>query len=210
MRRAGRSLLGLLGALVLAAAFAASAVSAPDGSWAKLGAEDRGSYNWSVKARTSAAKRTCLLVAASWRSGPLEYHRNTYRDCASAAALSRSGPPLIASAQPSAGISVKISAIGMIFSSAARRVRITFGGGRTEAIRLRRFEPGHARGLGLPSFRYAAFAIGGEWCAERLVSLSASGAVLWDSGVDDYACGSEGDPHFAARPGFPGQHLRDR
>jgi hypothetical protein len=201
MGRARRLLIGLLGVLALSAPFAAPAISASHGPWARLAAEDRGSYQWSVKAGASAAaKRPCLLVAASLRTGPLEYHRSAYRECAPTAALSRTGPPLIASAaQPSTGPSVKMSAIGMIFSPAARRVRITLAGGRTETIRLRRFEPAHARGIELPPFRYAAFAIRGEWCAERLVSLGASGAVLWDSGIDDYACGSEGEPQFAAR-----------
>jgi hypothetical protein len=89
-----------------------------------------------------------------------------------------------------------MSAIGMIFAPAARRVRLTLAGGRPETVRLRKFDPARADGVRLPPFRYAAFAIHGEWCAERLVSLSASGAVLWDSGIDDYLCGSEGEPHF--------------
>jgi hypothetical protein len=187
--------------LVLSAPFAAPAIAAPHGPWAKLAAEDRGSFHWSVQAAASAAaKRPCLLVAASWRSGPLEFHRSTYRECAPKAALSRTGPPLIASAaQPSSKASVKMSAIGMIFAPAARRVRITLAGGRKESVPLHSFEPAHARGVELPRLRYAAFAIRGEWCVERLVSVSASGAVLWDSGIDDYVCGSEGEPHFAAR-----------
>jgi hypothetical protein len=201
MGRARQSLLAALGAFVVAAAFAASAISAPAGPWAKLGAEDRGSYHWSVKARTSAAaKGPCLLVAASWRSGPLEYHRSTYRECAPAAALRRSGPPLIASgAQPSTGASVQMTAIGMIFAPAARSARITFAGGRTETIRLLKFDPAQAGTPELGRFRYAAFAVHGTWCAERLVSLGASGGVLWDSGVDDYDCGSGGEPHFSRR-----------
>ena len=209
MGRAHRTLLGLFGVLVLSAAFAAPAPCATDRPWVKLGAEDRGSYRWSVKARSSAAtKGPCLLVAAIWRSGPLEYHRSSYRECALAGALRRTGPPLIASAaQASTRGSVRLSAIGMIFSPAARHVRITLAGGRTETVRLRGFEPVHARGIELPSFRYAAFPIHGAWCAERLVSLSASDAVLWDSGVDDYACGSQGNPHFAARIRFVGKHF---
>jgi hypothetical protein len=201
MGRVRRLLFGLVGVLVLSVSFAAPALSASPGPWVKLAAQDRGSYQWSVKAETSAtAKRPCLLVAASWRTGPLEYHRSTYRECASTTALSRTGPPLIASAaQPSAETSVKMTAIGMIFAPPARRVRITLAGGRRESVPLRKLEPAHARGVELAPFRYAAFAIHGEWCAERLVSLSAGGAVLWDSGVDDYVCGSEGEPHFAAR-----------
>lgn len=202
MGRARQSLLSLLVVLVLGAAFAAPANSALSSSWAKLGAEDRESYRWSVKVRANdAAKGPCLLVAASWRSGPLEFHRSTYRECASPAVLGRYGSPLIASAtQQSAGASVQMSAVGMIFAPATRRVRITLAGGRTETIHLRRFEPSHARGAELPSFRYAAFAIRGEWCAERLVSLGASGAALWDSGLDDYECGVDDDPHFAGQP----------
>jgi hypothetical protein len=198
MRRVRRLLIVLLGVLVVSAPFYAPAISASAQPWAKLAAQDRGSYRWSVKAGTSApTQEPCLLVAASWRSGPLEYHRSSYRECASTPALSRTGPPLIASAaQPSAGSSVKMSAIGMIFAPAARRVRITLAGGRTESVPLRSFERADARGVGLPPFRYAAFAIHGEWCVERLVSLSAGGAVLWDSGFDDYLCGSEGEPQF--------------
>jgi hypothetical protein len=195
---ARRWLFGLLGVLALSVLFAAPAISASRGSWSKLAAEDRGSYHWAVKASAKAAtKRLCLLVAASWRSGQLEYHRSAYRECAPTAGLSRSGPPLIASAtQPSSEAPVQMSAIGMIFPSAARRVRITLFGGKTETLQLRGFEPVHARGVELPPLRYAAFAIRGEWCAERLVGLSANGTVLWDSGVDDYVCGSEGEPQF--------------
>jgi hypothetical protein len=209
MRGARRSLLGLIALLALGAPLAAPATAAPASPWTKLGAEVRGSYRWSVKAGADgAAKGPCLLVAASWRSGPLEYHRSAFRECAPTAALSSLGPPLIVSAaQPSTGASVRISAVGMIFAPAARRVRLTLAGGRTETVRLRRFDPAPADRAELPSFRYAAFAIRGTWCAERLVGLSASGAVLWDSGVDGYACGSGGEPHFA--DGAPANVLRE-
>jgi hypothetical protein len=202
MERARQSLvLAALAALAVGAAVAAPAISAPTGPWAELGGEASGSYRWSVKARRSAtAKGPCLMVAASWRSGPLEYHRSTDRECAATAALGRFGPPLIAvGAQPSTGSPAKISAVGMLFAPAARRLRITFVGGRTDTIGLRRLDSAEANAAELRSFRYAAFAIRGEWCAERLVGLSAGGRVLWDSGVDDYRCGGGGEPHFAAR-----------
>jgi hypothetical protein len=201
MGRAGKGILGVISALALGAGIAAPAISAPSGSWAELGAEDRGSYRWSVKAGPSAAAQgPCLIVAASWRSGPLEYRRSSDRECAAASALRRSGPPLIAvGAQPSTRAPAKISAVGMLFGLAARRLRITFAGGRTETILLRRLDSAQADAAHLRPFRYAAFAIRGEWCAERLVSLSAGGRVLWDSGVDGYRCGSGGEPQFAAR-----------
>jgi hypothetical protein len=201
MGHAGKSLSGALAALALGAAVAAPAISAPSAPWAELGGADSGSYRWSVKARRSAAaKGPCLMVAASWRSGPLEYHRSTYRECAADPDLRRSGPPLIAvGAQPGTGAPAKISAVGMLFAPAARRLRITFAGGRTDTIGLRKLDSAEAGAARLRAFRYAAFAIRGEWCAERLASLSAGGRVLWDSGVDDYACDSRGEPHFAAR-----------
>jgi hypothetical protein len=85
-----------------------------------------------------------------------------------------------------------MSAVGMIFAPAARRVRVTLAGGKTETIPLRDFDPAQGGAAGLGPFRYAAFAIHGTWCAERLVSLSGSGRTLWDSGIDEYVCGEDG------------------
>ena len=87
-----------------------------------------------------------------------------------------------------------------MFALAAHRLRITFAGGRTETIRLRKLDPAKAGAAHLRPFRYAAFAIRGTWCAERLVSLGAGGRKLWDSGVDDYRCGAAGAPKFAGPP----------
>jgi len=205
-----------VGALALLSVVGLSAAAAPatnaaagtsvSGPWIELGGGSRGDFLWSIRAGRRAgqpgagsagAQQPCLLVAASWQPSDLELHRSTYRECAPTAALSRTEPPLIASAaQPSSGASVKMSAIGMIFAPAARRVRLTLAAGRTESIPLHSLELAHARRVGLPPFRYAAFAIRGEWCAERVVSLSASGAELWDSGVDDYVCGGEDEPQF--------------
>ena len=79
----------------------------------------------------------------------------------------------------------------MIFAPAARRVQVTLAGGRSMTIHLRRLSPGSAHDAGLERFRYAAFAVHGAWCVERIVSESATGRVLWDSGVDAYTCATE-------------------
>jgi hypothetical protein len=95
----------------------------------------------------------------------------------------------------------------MIFAPAARSARITLADGKAELIHLRSFDPAKTPGSGLGHFSYAAFTVPGAWCAERLVSLSAGGKTLWDSGVDDYRCGVGGAPEFAARaPLRPSQH----
>jgi hypothetical protein len=86
----------------------------------------------------------------------------------------------------------------MIFAPAARRLRVTLAGGESRTIHLAGLRASQARRAGLAPFRYAAFAVHGEWCAERLVTQSASGRVLWDSGVDGYECGeAPGTPKFA-------------
>jgi hypothetical protein len=175
------------------------------GSWIDLGSGSEGAFLWSASAtspvghpRLEAAgggRQVCLLISTRWQSGALEYHRSRYRQCAPTAALRRSGPPLIATGgQPSSGARVRMSAVGMIFAPAVDRLRVTLADGRTETVRLRSVLDPVASAL--PRLRYAAFAIHDEWCAERLVSLDAGGRTLWDSGVDDYVCGTGGDPHF--------------
>jgi hypothetical protein len=82
----------------------------------------------------------------------------------------------------------------MIFAPQARRLRVTLADGSRRTIHLQRVSRRQARAAQLAPFRYAAFATRGEWCAERLVAEAASGRVLWDSGVDGYACGDHGAP----------------
>ena len=203
---------GVLALLCLLAATAAPATAAAPkpGDWIELGGGSEGSYSWSIEAKTRegptgegplGAQLPCLLADVSWQSGALEFHRSRYRQCAPPSPLSRSGPPLVASgAQPSTGAPVRMSAVGMIFAPGVHRVRVTFGGGRQETIALSKIDPAEAAASGVAGLRYAAFAIHGTWCAERLVSESASGKTLWDSGTDGYECGSEAAPHFVARP----------
>jgi hypothetical protein len=78
----------------------------------------------------------------------------------------------------------------MIFSPAVRSVNVTYSSGGSARIPLHQLSPGQARDANLHPFRYTAFAVRGLWCAERLVSLDASGRPLWDSGADGYDCGS--------------------
>ena len=206
--RHGTGPLAILCLLAISATLARATASQPS-PWIELGSVSQVNFLWSIKAMPGegptgagplGAQRPCLLVAASWRTGQLEYHRSKYRQCAPASPLRRSGPPLIASAvQPSTGAPVRISAVGMIFAPAAHSVRITLADGKTELIRLRSFDPAKAPGTGGGRFSYIALTVHGAWCAERLVSLSASDKTLWDSGVDDYRCGAGGAPKFAGR-----------
>jgi hypothetical protein len=205
--RVSLSGLAALSLLALSAVTVMAAASRPS-PWVELDSGSHGNFLWSVKAKLRegpmgegplGAQRPCLLVTASWQSSRLEYHRSKYRECAPGTALRRSGPPLVASGmQASTGAPAQISAVGMVFAPAARRVRVTFSGGNTKTIRLRNFDPAQTGDPALGRLRYAAFTVHGSWCAERIVSFGAGAAMLWDSGVDGYACGSgaEGPPHF--------------
>jgi len=195
-------LLPLLGLLLVAAC--SQAATGP--AWMKLDASRGSDYAWAVKVRPGAGPAgrvsgeagPCVLVATMWKSGPLEYHRSRYRECGSGDALSNAGPPLVAlGVRPDGGGSRQASVVGMISAPAVRGIRITLQGGGRETIQLHPVDAEQAQRLGLGRFRYAAFAIHGIWCAERLESLSATGSVLWDSGLDGYSCGGDGAPQFS-------------
>jgi len=173
----------------------AAAAAAPADPWTGLQSGRVGEYVWEVKTkRKGGAQQPCLLVGTTWELGPFNYRRSRYRACAGEEGhLTAADPPLIATGvQPSSGEAVDMTAVGMIFAPAARRVRITLSDGRQETIQLHRFSRRQARSARLSRFEYAAFAIRGLWCAERMVTLSATGAALWDSGTDGFTCGAEG------------------
>jgi hypothetical protein len=180
-------------------ASAASAAPAPD-SWTGLDNGRVGDYLWEVNAKrkpgagSDGAQQPCVQVGTTWELGPFNYRRSRYRACATAAGnLTASDPPLIATGvQPSSGESVDMTAVGMIFGRGVRRVQITLSSGSQETINLHKFSPSQSRSARLNGFEYAAFAIRGLWCAERMISQSATGKTLYDSGTDGFACGADG------------------
>ena len=177
-----------------------TAAAAPTDPWTGLKSGRVGDYLWEVKTKRkdgsgqAGAQQPCLMVGTTWELGPFNYRRSRYRACAGAEGhLTAADPPLIATGvQPSSGKSVDMTAVGMIFAPAARRVRVTRSDGGQETIQLHRFSYRQARAARLSRFEYAAFATRGVWCAERIISLSATGNTLWDSGTDGFPCGAEG------------------
>jgi hypothetical protein len=186
-----------IGLSLFAPATAAPAIAAApvQGSWIGLDSGRVGDYHWSVKAK----QRPCLLVGTSRKVGPYSYRKSKYRACApSTTNLATSEPPLIAtSVQPTSATAAEITAVGMIVAPAARRVRITLPNGNRATIPLERPSPAQASASMLGRFRYAAFAVRGWWCPERIVSQDASGRTLWDSGSDGYRCNAVGPPNFS-------------
>ncbi len=202
-------------ALTAVFAFGASAVASSTDPWTGLDSGRVGEYYWEVKAKRQpgagsgrvAAHRPCLLVGTTWELGPFNYRRSRFRACAGAKGhLTAADPPLLATGvQPSSGDRVKMTAVGMIFAPAVRRVRVTLADGREQTIHLDRFSAKQARTSRLSRFKYAAFAIRGLWCAERLVSQSAAGKTLWDSGTDELGCSGNGSKGSAGSPEFAPQ-----
>jgi hypothetical protein len=189
----------LLSAAVVAVTAAIAHASGPQGNWVAVASGKVGDYQWSVKLRRPAngpgadqagARRTCLLVGATWPVGRYSFSRVKARQCSGGSGrLVASEPPLIAAgAQPSDGGSAKVTAVGMLVGPKARRVRVTLANGSEKTIHLQRLSRGSSRLAGLGALRYTAFVIHGSWCAERLVTEDAAGRTLWDSGIDGYAC----------------------
>ncbi len=187
------------GLLVLSAVPSAPAAHLR-GDWTELDEGRVGAYLWEVNAKrrtgvgVGGARRPCVQVGTTWELGPFNYRRSRSRSCTGPKGnLAASDSPLIATGvQPSSGNRVKMTAVGMIFGTGVQRVRITLSSGRQEMLRVHKLTRRQARSAKLKRFGYAAFAIRGLWCAERIVSQSAAGRTLWDSGTDAFRCQAGG------------------
>ena len=196
---AGRTFLSVVLALLALSALPADAPAQPS-PWTRLAGGRLGGHLWSVKLKPSQGPRgasqgprnPCVMVGMMVRHGPFDFDRTRLRRCTRAPEhLSASAPPLIAAAeQPGQAGTSPLSTVGIVLASAVRRVRVTFAGGRKMTIALRPLTPSEASAASLASLRYAAFAVRGPWCPERLVSQDAAGKTLWDSGPNGYACRS--------------------
>jgi hypothetical protein len=194
----------LAAALTVAVAllFAAPAGAVSDGGgypWLGLADGQVGEFEWSVKVKhpdvpaatgVDGALRPCLLVGTKWQLSSYSFHRSRYRTCADARrGVRANGPPLIASGvQVGAGAARGMTAVGMLVAPVVRRIRVSLSNGRTATVHLRRLTREQARLAKLRRFRYAAFAVHGEWCAERVTTYNAAGATLWDSGGAEGVC----------------------
>jgi hypothetical protein len=189
-----RRLLPSLAALVfLALAAAPAAGEAPDESpWVGLAAGRMGDVLWSVKVSRptpsgrQGPRHPCLQVGTKWELNRYDYQRSRYQGCIDASThLTATEAPLVVSGgQASSNTSVKLTAVGMIFAPAARRVQVTLDDGNQATIPLQRLSPSQEREVRLGHARYAAFAVRGTWSVARMVSQSRSGRTLWDSAAE--------------------------
>jgi hypothetical protein len=191
-----------LTAIAAMALSVSSAIASPAASsaWVVLDHGRQGDYLWSVKARRSGGpaeagsqsdpREPCLLVGTKWMRSRFSYGRSRYRQCADAS----TGPaaaeaPLVASGVvPSSGPQPKLTAVGMIFSSRVRRIRITYAGGESSTIPASEFSPDQSHDGELSGLRYAAFSVRGPWCPDRMASISGSGRTLWEGAPEKRPC----------------------
>jgi hypothetical protein len=201
-RRLALAVLGLMALMNAPAGASLLGTVGSDPSWIGLAKGQVGDYEWSVKikrpegpagAGPEGALRPCLLVGTKWEVGSYSFRRSKYRACAQRQGhLTATDPPLIGSGiQPKNASGSGLTAVGMVLAPAVRRARVTLSSGSQVTVPLHHLTPDQARSAKLGRrLRYAAFAVRGEWCVERIVTLNSAGTPLWDSGLNEEACGA--------------------
>jgi hypothetical protein len=193
----------ILGALLLSFPAVSASAAFARNAWIGLDGGHLGDYEWSVKVKRpegpagagpQGALRPCLLVGTKWAPGPGGFSRTQYRACAGREGRLRAGdPPLLRSGGlATRGARAGITAVGLVASPAVRRVRVQLGDGSWKTVRLNRLSRDKASTAKLGRLSYAAFAVRGSWCSERIVTVNAAGDPLWDSGTDEYSCQASG------------------
>jgi hypothetical protein len=180
--------------VLLLAVTPATAADGGGAAWVDLNGGRVGNVVWSVKvarqpggsgAGPSGARRPCLMVGMKRERNAFEYEGSRYSNCVDPGErlAATEAPLIVTGAQARPDFTVRLTAVGMIASLAADRVRVTLDDGREATIPLEQPGPELRQAADLTAFRYAAFAIPGKWAVERLITESASGRTLWDSSV---------------------------
>ncbi len=202
LRSGARIVVALAAAVLFCWMADAATARAPDsGPWVGLGAGRIGDVRWSVNvarpggtagAGSRGSRRPCLMVRTKRERSRFEYEGSRYQGCADRSTdLAPSEAPLvITGAQASAGLQVRLTAVGMVAAPAARRIELTFEDGRQATIHLLKPSPSQEQRAHLRRFRYAAFAVHGAWAVAHLRTESASGRTLWESDAESPATGS--------------------
>jgi hypothetical protein len=189
----------IMGVALLAAPAPSGAVAFVHNDWIGLAGGHLGAFEWSVKVKRPegragagplGALRPCLLVGTKYEPGSAGFSRIQYRACAGARGrLGATDPPLLRSGGlTSTRAAAGITTVGMVAAPAVHSIQVATGGGEWRTVRLHRMSRSQAKEAGLGRLRYAAFAVRGVWCSERVITLNAAGHQLWDSGTDEYPC----------------------
>lgn len=146
---------------------------------------------WSIGAERPAppegagphgGQRPCLYMAKGVQDGG-QFLFTSFRLCYGTPGflMARAEPLIVAGLITESGPN-PIGAVGVAAAQAAQRIEITNVDGARRTIGLHTLNKVQARKVRLMRFSYAAFVLRGRWCVDRLRTLNARGATLWDSG----------------------------
>jgi hypothetical protein len=185
--RARRSLATAVLTLLFACPSLALAGSSSPPAPAPLAAGRLGTYSWTVEASRLAGSRPCVVVAITHHHGPFSYDRSKFRDCVpGSTGFARSTPPLVVGGVHQSGADgSRMTVFGILAPGNARKVRATVSddpGAAHVNTRLEPVAPTADRTLGL---RFAAIALPGSHCVERVATENAVGRALWRGTTGD-------------------------
>ena len=128
-----------------------------------------------------------MIVAITHHHGPFSYDRSKFRDCVpGSTGLARSTPPLVVGGVHQGGADgSRMTVFGILAPGNARKVRATVSddpGAAHVNTRLEPVAPAADRTLGL---RFAAIALPGSHCVERVATENAVGRALWRGTTGD-------------------------
>jgi hypothetical protein len=185
LRSLATALLALLVLVFPPLALADSSSPAPT----PLGAGQRGSYSWSVKASRLVGSRPCVSVAIIHRHGPFSYDGSRFHECATASpGLTRSTPPLLVGGIHLGGDGSRMTVYGILASAGTRTVRATLADGLEAARVSARLTPVALRADRAGDLRFAVIVLPGRHCVERLAAVGPHGKALWQGVPTDHAC----------------------
>jgi hypothetical protein len=124
------------------------------------------------------------MVRVERELGPFNVRRVRFSSCADdSGRLAATDAPLITSGSLlTTGTKPKLTAVGMVVPAAVRKVRVSLSNGAWHTIEVDRLSRAQTLKTGLGRVRYAAFSVRGQWDARRVITVSAGGRALWDSG----------------------------
>lgn len=126
-------------------------------------------------------RRPCLEVRIEARIKHNARGFHTIAGCYGPGYTTPTSEPLIAVADMQGS-----TVVGMAFAPAVTDLKASFADGRQETIDLPRLRPRQAKRIARERFRYAAFAVKGQWCPNHLVALNAAGLPLWE--LEEQGC----------------------
>jgi hypothetical protein len=131
-----------------------------------------------------------VSVAITHRHGRFSYDRSKFRDCVvDSPGLTRSAAPLLVGGTHLGGADgLRMTVFGVLAAAGTRQVRVTVSDGLDDTHVSARLEPIALRASRATDLRFAAIALPGRHCVERLATKSALGKTLWQSTPGERDC----------------------